>query len=153
MPERWNGEDKSWRFVAPACLMAGHPSMHNLLERAENGGSNDPVICAKLSSKEARHSRQLYHVLVLLVTGRALDKVQGAGEREGAAAWRAVHEQKETLSWSRFTGMLLSILSYRFTGDAQAAIGSFERCIREYEGQSSYTVLGLRQSGHRHQRH
>ena len=83
---------------------------------------NDSVTCASLSHEEARHSRQLYCVLVLLVTGRALGKVQGSGEGDGAAAVRAIHEQWEPCSRSRFTG------------DAQAAIEAFERCIREYEG-------------------
>ena len=92
-PVRWNGEDQSWkywRFVTRAYLTAALPSIHDLLERAENGGASDSVLCAKLTRDEARHSRQLYCVLVLLVTGRALDKVQGAGEGEGAAAWRAM---------------------------------------------------------------
>ena len=37
-------------------------------------------------------------------------------------------------------GMLLPILSYRFIGDAQAAIEAFERCVREYAGQSTHVV-------------
>ena len=78
---------------------------------------------------EARHSRLLYHVLDLLVTGRALDKLQRSGEGEGAAAWRAMHEQREPRSRSGFTGMLLSLLSYRFAGDAQAAIDAFQRYV------------------------
>ena len=69
-----------------------------------------------------------------------LTKCKGAGEGEGAAAWRAMHEQWEPRSRSRFTGMVLCILSYRFTGDAQAAIESFERCIRENESRGSHTV-------------
>ena len=38
-------------------------------------------------------SRQLDYVLALLVTGRALVKVQGSGEGESAAVGRAMHEQ------------------------------------------------------------
>ena len=33
------------------------------------------------------------YLSVVLVNGRALDKMQGSSEREGAAAWRAMHEQ------------------------------------------------------------
>ena len=49
-PERVNGEDKSWkdwRFIITTCLTAA-PSVHNLLERAENGGAGDSVLCANL---------------------------------------------------------------------------------------------------------
>ena len=51
-PERWNGEDKSWKnswFVTRAHLMAAPLSLHDLLERAENGGASDSVLCAKLT--------------------------------------------------------------------------------------------------------
>ena len=68
------------------------------------------------------------------VTGRALDMVQGSGK--GAAAGRAVHEQWELGSRSRFAGMMLPILSHSITSDAQAAF--FERRVRELEGQSTH---------------
>ena len=59
--------------------MAARPSIHDHLGR----GASDSVLCTKLTLDEARLSGQLYYVLVLPVTGRALDKVQGAGEGEG----------------------------------------------------------------------
>ena len=45
-----------------------------------------------------------HYVSVLLVVGRALDKVQGSGEGEGAAAWRTVHEHWEprSRSWKAY---------------------------------------------------
>ena len=52
-PERWNGEDKSSKMEAL-------PSAHDHLERAENGGASDSVLCAKLTQDEARHSRHMY---------------------------------------------------------------------------------------------
>ena len=65
---------------------------------------------------------KLYFVLVLLVTGRALwTRFKAMVGSEGAAAWRAMHEQ-----WKPRTGMLLSILGYRFAGDAQATIEAVE---------------------------
>ena len=47
--------------------------VHGVLERAENGGVNDSVICANLSPDEARHSRQLYNVVVLWFSGSLLE--------------------------------------------------------------------------------
>ena len=43
--------------------------------------------------------------------------------------------------------MLLSILSYKFIGDAQAAIEPFVRRVREYEGQSTHVVLDFVTTG------
>ena len=68
-----------------------------------------------------------YYVLVLSVAGRAQDKAK---------------EKVQLL-----TGMLLSFLSYRFTGDAPAAIEAFERCVREYEGQSIHVVPDFVKAG------
>ena len=85
-------------------------------------------------------------MLVILVTGRAVDKVQGSSEGEGAAAWRAVHEQWEPRSRKWFAGMLPSILSYRFTRDAQAAIEAL-RCVRESEGQSTPVLPDFVEAG------
>ena len=51
-----------------------------------------------------------------------------------------MHEQWEPRPRKRVTGTLLSILSYRFTRDAQAAIGAFDRCVREREGHSTHAV-------------
>ena len=90
--------------------------------------------------------RPLYYVLVLLVTGRAQHEAQCSGERE-SAAWRAMQEQWGPRSRSWFAGMLLSILSYRFTGDAQAAMESFERCVREYGSQSTHVVPDFVKAG------
>ena len=118
------------------------PSVHDLV-KAENGRASDSVHCAKLTQDEARHSRQLYFALVFLVIGRALDKVQGSCEGEGAAARRVVHEQWEPRSRSRFTGLVLSILTFRFSADAQTAIESFERCVRDFEGQSTHVVPAI----------
>ena len=38
---------KDWRFI----------TVYDLLERAENGGANDPALCAQLTPEEARRRR------------------------------------------------------------------------------------------------
>ena len=48
-----------------------------------------------------------------------------------------MYVQWEPRSRSCFAGVLLPILSCRITGDAQAAIEA-ERCVREFEGQSTH---------------
>ena len=75
-----------------------------------------------------------------------MNNVQGSGEG-GAAALRAVHEQWEPRSRSRFAGMLLSILSYRFAGDAQTAIESFELCFVSTKARSTHVVPEFDEAG------
>ena len=58
-----------------------------------------------------------------------------------------MHDQREPRSRSRFTGTLNAIPSYRLTGDAQAAIEAFERCVRECEGQSTHVVPDFVKAG------
>ena len=80
-PEKWNGTDaawKDWRFVVRAYLQAAMPTIGDLLDRAE--GDTTQVECEHLSVEEKASSQQLYYVLVLLTSDRALDKVQAAGE-------------------------------------------------------------------------
>ena len=97
--------------------MAAISSTYDLLERAENAGAGDSPLCAELIQDEAR---QVDSCISCWVIGRALDIVQGSGK--GAAAGRAVLEQWEPGSGSRFAGMLLPILSHSITSDAQAAL-------------------------------
>ena len=84
---------------------------------------NDSVTCANLSIDEARHRRQLYYVLVLLVTGRALNKVQSSGEA-----------MVQNLAHGADSLAALVHSEIQVYGDSQAATEAFERCVREYEG-------------------
>ena len=122
-PERWDGSDrgwKDWRFVTRAYLMAAMPSVSVYLDRAE--ALTQDIDLPSLDEDGQQVSRQLYYILVLLTSGRALDKVQASGEGEGLKSWRLMHEQWEPRSRSRFTAMLVSILSRKFTGDGQASL-------------------------------
>ena len=95
--------------------MGDLPSIHDLLEPAENGGANDPVVCAKLNLGEARHSRQLKTCWFSWSLDAHWTKfkvqVKEKGQLYGEpCTW-------EPRSRSQFAGMLLSILSCRFAGD------------------------------------
>ena len=67
-------------------------------------------------------SSHIYYVLVLLTKGRALDKVQAAGDSEGLQAWRLMCLQWEPNVKSRYVGMLMTILGAKFTDDVLAGI-------------------------------
>ena len=76
-----------------------------LLVKAEE--TSDDVRNVVLNALEQALSVQLYYMLALLTKNRALQKVQAAGEGQGLGAWRALQEQWEPKSRSRFTSMLL----------------------------------------------
>ena len=75
---------------------------------------------------------ELSSVSVLLVTGRALDRVQGSGEK--------VQLLGELCMNSVNTAHGARIVGFSFTVDAQAS-KLFERCVREHEGQSTHVVV------------
>ena len=110
-PDKWDGTDsrwKDWRFVTRAYLIAAIPAATEILNKSED--LTDKVAVVDWTEEENKSAcKQIYYILVLLTSGRALDKVQGAGEGEGAEAWRSMHEQWEPRSRSRFTALLLAL--------------------------------------------
>ena len=86
-------------------------------------------------------------MLARMTKNRALDKVQAVGEGEGLGVWRGLQEQWEPKSRSRFTSLLLGILSGRFKGDAQNDIESWERDIRSFEKQTSFAIPDFVKAG------
>ena len=92
-------------------------------------------------------STSLYYMLVFLTKQRALDKVQSAGEGEGAAAWRCLVEHWEPKSRSRWTSMLLGILNTKFRGDALTDVEAWERELRIFEKQTGYNIPDFVKSG------
>ena len=123
-PDKFDGRDenwKEWKFVTKSYLCAVNQHSRPLLDRAES--PEGFVYNAGLDPGEAAISSQIYYVLVLLTKGRALDKVQAAGEGEGLHAWRLLHLQFEPHVKSRFVGMLMAILAAKFgSGDDILAI-------------------------------
>ena len=79
-------------------------------------------------------------ILVILTKSTALDKVNAAGDGEGAYAWRCSRECYGPKVRSRFIGLLLRIIGYRFSGELQAAIEAWEKEIRLYEKQTTHNM-------------
>ena len=129
-PERWNGEDKSWkdwRFVTRAHLMAALPSIHDLLERAGERATRYAVPSSlKTKPDTVDNCFTCWFFWSLDANWRKVkvqvkEKVQLLGEL-------CTNNGNFPRSRSRFAGVLISILNYRFTGDAHAAMEAFERC-------------------------
>ena len=84
------------------------------------------ILCAKLSPDTANNC-------TMCLFSRSL------GERRTMCRVKVqLLGQWEPRSRSRITEIVLYLLSYRSSGDAYSAIEAFERCLPEYEGQSSH---------------
>ena len=112
-PDKFDGVDANWsdwNFVAASYLAVTNHALKVMLDTAVN---RPELSCENTGLTEAERgmSTQLYYVLVLLTKGRALDKVQAAGEGEGLVAWRLLHAQWEPAVVSRYVGMLMQLLA------------------------------------------
>ena len=85
--DKFNGTDatwKDWKFVARAYFSAVSGDLTKLMDEAESG--NEVTILHLADPVLESAAKQLYYCLVLMTTGPALDRVQAAGDGEGALA-------------------------------------------------------------------
>ena len=97
--------------------------------------SSAPRVNATLDSDGSALSTQPYYLLVMTTSGPALDKCHNAGVNEGleVTEWKPKRR-------TRFVGLLMNVLSYRFKDDIPNKLAAFERLVHDYESQSSKTV-------------
>ena len=69
----------------------------------------------------------------MLCRERALDKLNSSGENEGLEACRQFYLEYNPRLKTRYVGLLLEILRYKFEDDLVPCIEAFERKVREYE--------------------
>ena len=92
-PDVFQGDQKSWRDWA--IVMRSYSGLVDvtlvqLMKEAEV--STTPVLRAVLEEPAARSSFRLYHILLMLCKGQALDRLITAGEGEGLEGWRLLVE-------------------------------------------------------------
>ena len=73
----------------------------------------------------------------MTTSGAALDKCHN---RQGFEAWRQFVIEWEPKFRTRFVGLLMNVLSYRFRDDIPNKLAAFERLVHDYENQSKKTV-------------
>ena len=120
-PDRFDGSDSSWKdweFVTRSYLMAAIGGIGQGLQTAESE-PNMQVQNVHLNPEQRGASTQLYFALVMLTTGRALDKVQGAGAGEGFQAWRELHNYWQPRTATRFVGLLREIITFQIGNGAE----------------------------------
>ncbi|CAE7244466.1 unnamed protein product [Symbiodinium sp. CCMP2592] len=138
-----------WIFILRSYLSAMDQRYQALLQRAEISATG--LWNRTLDATEKGLCTQLYFLLVMLCRDRALDKLHNAGASgrpRGLEALRQLYMEYNPKLSSRYVGLLLEILRYRFEGDLVSCVEAFESKVREYEKQSGKeveddTIIGI----------
>ena len=140
-PGEFHGEsDKwaDWSFVLKGYCGALSGDLQQEMKEAAESESSIPM--ASMSEYGKSLSRQLYHILVMLCRGAALERIKNTEENNGLEVWRKFCAEWEPRTAGRFRGMLSGILAPDLSGDLGEAMEVWERAIREYEHQSGEKV-------------
>ena len=87
--------------------------MRVVFELATRKGS-DPVINSDMTVELQSLSTQLYHMLVMMLSDKALEIVRNSPEGVGAEVWRKLLWEYEPGVGIRYGAMLQSLLKRRF---------------------------------------
>ena len=109
-------------------------------ELTKTESSSTPRLNANLGSEESALSTQMYYILVMTTAGAALDKCHNAGVNEGFEVWRQFVMEWEPKLRTRYVGLLMNVLEYRFRDDIPTKLAAFERTVHDYENQTTKTV-------------
>ena len=140
-PDQFDGDPlkyADWSFKLRSYLGAVDQRYQQALTTTE--ATTTPRLNATLGSDGSALSTQLYYILVMTTSGSALDKCHNAGVNEGFEAWRQFVKEWEPKLRTRFVGLLMNVLSYRFKDDIPSKMAAFERLVHDYENPSSETI-------------
>ena len=140
-PDQFKGDPMKyadWSFNLRSYLGAVDQRYQEELMKTES--SSTPRLNANLWSEESALSTQMYYILVMTTAGAALDKCHNAGVNEGFEAWRQFGMEWEPKLRTRYVGLLMNVLGYRFRDDIPTKLAAFERTVHDYENQSTKTV-------------
>ena len=141
-PEKFNGDPMKYAdrlFKQRSYLGAVDQRYQEELTKTE--ASSTPRLNATLSSEAScALSTQMYYILVMTTTGSALDKCHNASVNEGFEAWRQSVMEWEPKLRTRYVGLLMKMLGYKFRDDIPTKLAAFERTVHDCENQSTKTV-------------
>ena len=87
---------------------------------------------ANLGSEESALNTQMYYILVMTTAGATLDKCHNAGVNEGFEAWRQFLMEWEPKLRTRYVGLLMNVLEYKFRDDIPNKLAAFARTVHDY---------------------
>ena len=140
-PNQFEGDPMKtadWSFKLRSYLVAVDQRYQEELMTKE--ASSTPRLNANLGSEESAFSTQMYYILVMTTAGAAVDKCHNAGVNEGFEAWTQFVMEWEPKLRTKYVGLLMNVLGYRFRDDIPTKLAAFERTVRDYENQSTKTV-------------
>ena len=108
-PDSFDGTAQKWRdwsVVVRGYAGVVVADLSVLMEQAEQ--STAGVFVASMTPGQAKASKQLYFILLMLCRGQALDRVINSGQGEGLEAWRQLALRYEPRVRSRYAGSLWS---------------------------------------------
>ena len=141
-PRSFDGSDEAWSnfsTILRAYMGAISPELLTAMQAAE--AETSPIVQSALPAESAAKSTQLYFILVMLLEGRAQDKVPRVQHGAGLELWRLIAQEYEGKQPSRQAGMLQSILSYSFDINAlSASLEKWERMVKQWETSTGKTL-------------
>ena len=82
----------------------------------------------------------MYYILVLTTVGAALDKCHNAGVNDAFEVWKQFVMEWDPKLRTKYVGLLMNVLGYRFRDDIPNKQAAFERTVHDYENQSRKSV-------------
>ena len=110
MPDQFDGDPMKyadWSFKLRSYLGAVDQRYQEELMKTD--ASSTPRLNANLGSEESALRTPMYHILVMTTAGAALDKCHNA--------WRQFVMEWEPKLRTRYVGLLMNVLGYRFRDD------------------------------------
>ena len=142
-PKPFHGQDSQWRDWSEAFQSFCSAADEGMGKDMETWSKKDmPVLHADMSEPQRSHSRQLNHMLVMLLKGKSVELRRGVIEKgNGLEVWRALYVEHEPQVKNRHAGILGTILSTHFKGTiGYAEFAAWSSLIREYESTSKDVV-------------
>ena len=134
-PSSYPGEHsqyKNWAIKFTSYAGASYPGLVHLLEKAEKSADGVDVENMHLNTEETHLSHQLYYMLVMTCTEKALNIVANSPS-EGLLAWRALKLDAHPISAASVTSRLMQLMKFKFEGDVLGRLQQFDRLVTEYE--------------------
>ena len=139
-PQPFAGKDQQWvdwAFIfRPYCSLLS-PRLRELMENAQLQAL---VLVPPIDAVDQALSRDLFHLLVLVCKGPAMQEVRRAQTSQGDngfEAWRLLVKRYEPAERNRAFGLLNSVLQHKFdTKDILTSLSEWEERARSYERSS-----------------